>query len=176
MADWVIDPDHSVATFRVRHMMIADVHGQFNRISGRLTLDPSDMASASVRASIDVSGIYTGIKKRDDHLGSPEFLDAGAYPEITFQSTGAEPNGKNRLIVRGDLSIHGITRTVSMDTRFSGPRKSPFGETSMGFTALLTINREDFGMTWNVPIETGGLMVGHEVHITINVEADRAES
>jgi polyisoprenoid-binding protein YceI len=174
MAKWKIDPDHSVAAFIVRHMMIADVRGQFNKISGTIYFDPAEAAKSSVEAVIAVGGIYTGITKRDDHLRSPEFLDVEKYPQIIFRSSKVESLNGNRLKVTGDLSIHGTTRTVVLDAEFSGIEKSPYGETTIGFSAATLINREDYGLLWNVALESGGVMVGKEVKIILDIEADLA--
>jgi polyisoprenoid-binding protein YceI len=172
MAKWKIDPDHSVAAFIVRHMMIADVRGQFNKISGTIYFDPDAAAESSVEAVIDAGGIYTGITKRDDHLRSPEFLDVEKYPQIIFRSSKVESSNGKRLKVTGDLSIHGTTKIVVLDAEFSGIEKSPYGETSIGFSASTLINREDYGLLWNVTLESGGVMVGREVKILLDIEAD----
>ena len=175
MTKWIIDPDHSVASFVVRHMMVANVRGQFNRLSGTIHFDPDDMANSSVEVAIDASGIYTGIQKRDDHLRSPDFLDVERYPQITFKSTHIETTRENRFRVAGDLSIRGISSPVTLDAEYNGPEKSPYGETSMGFLAITHIDRGDYGMTWNVLLESGGVMVGKEVLITLDAEADLTE-
>ncbi len=174
MAKWVIDPDHTVAAFVVRHMMISDVHGQFNRISGLIQLDTSDIAHSSVEAEIDVSGVYTGIPKRDEHLRSPDFFDVARYPKITFRSDKVESLGGSRLKVTGGLTIRGITKPVSLDAEYSGPVKDPFeeGGMSIGFTASANINREDYGIMWNADMD-GGVIVGRDVRIILNIEADR---
>lgn len=172
MAKWVIDPDHSVAAFVIKHMMVANVRGQFNKISGTIYFDPADLSKSSVEVSIDASGIYTGIQKRDDHLRSPDFFDTATYPHIIFKSTAVKADGVNNLKVNGDLTIHGITRQVTFDVEYSGPEKSPYGETSMGFTATAMVNREDYGLLWNVALESGGVMIGKDVRILIDIEAD----
>lgn len=174
MAKWVIDPDHSVAAFVIRHLMVANVRGQFNKLSGIVFFDPSDIVNSSVEATIDVAGIYTGIQKRDDHLRSADFFDAANYPQITFRSDKAKINGSNRFSMTGDLTIHGITKTVTLDVEYSEPEKSPYGETSIGFAATTRINREDFGLMWNQALESGGIMVGRDVQIFIDIETDLA--
>ncbi len=176
MAKWVIDPDHSVASFSVRHMMVSNVHGQFNKISGAVQFEPFDMARSSVQAEIDASGIYTGIVKRDEHLRSPDFLDAEKYPKILFKSTKVESAGGPGFRVSGDLTIHGITRPVVLNAEHFGPVKgTEEGETIIGFTASTSINREDFGIMWNVALlEKGGVVVGKELQITLDIEADPA--
>lgn len=172
MAKWNIDPDHSVAVFSIRHMMIANVHGHFNKIKGAIHFDPDDVIHSSVEVSIDASGICTGIKKRDDHLRSHDFFDVEKYPEILFKSTKVEITAGNRCKVEGDLTIHGGTKPVALKAEYFGPIKSPFGATSLGFTATIRIDREDFGITWNMAMEGGGVMVGRDVEITLDVEAD----
>jgi polyisoprenoid-binding protein YceI len=174
MSKWVIDPDHSVAAFVVSHMMVANVHGQFNKIKGVIHFDHTDIPNSSVELSIDVSGIYTGIQKRDGHLRSPDFFDVEKYPYMTFKSTKTEMTEKNRIKVFGDLTIHSITRQIAIDVAYSGPEQSPYGETSMGFTATAKINREDYGITWNVELKNGGFMVGKEIQIVLDIEADLA--
>ena len=176
MSKWVIDPDHSVAAFIVRHMMVANVRGQFNKISGTIVFDPDTISLASVEVSINVSGIYTGITKRDDHLRSPDFFDAAKYPAITFRSASVEPKGGASFRVIGELTIKDITRTESFDVEYSSAVKSPFGgEVSRGFAASLSVNRQDFGVSWNVPIEEGGFVVGNDIRIMLDVEADLQE-
>jgi polyisoprenoid-binding protein YceI len=174
MAKWIIDPDHSVAAFVIRHMMVTNVRGQFNKLSGAVYFDPSDIENSSVNASINVAGIYAGIQKRDDHLRSADFLDAGSYPQITFRSDKAKITVSKHFSVTGDLTIHGVTKTATLDVEYSEPEKSPYGETSIGFAATARISREDFGLTWNEALESGGVMVGKEVEIFIDIEADLA--
>lgn len=172
MSKWKIDADHSVAAFIVRHLMVSYVHGQLNKISGTVNFDPSDIAKTSVDLGINVDSIYTGIQKRDDHLRSEEFFDVKRYPKIIFKSATAERTGFNACKISGDLTVHGVTCPVTMGVEFFGPAKSPFGDTSMGFTGKLTVNREDFGMTWNVPVEGGGVIAGKDVQIFISLETD----
>ncbi|MBI5741249.1 MAG: YceI family protein [Nitrospirae bacterium] len=175
MPKWNIDVDHSVAAFSVKHMMITDVHGQFNRLSGAIVFNPADIAGTTIQLEMDASGIYTGIKKRDDHLRSPEFFDAEKYPVISFKSTRCEISAFNSCKVSGDLTIHGITKSLTAVVEFLGPVKSPFDETSMGFTAKAVINQGDFGLLWNMPLENGGLLIGGDVHIFLDIEADLVE-
>lgn len=178
MAKWTIDADHSVAAFSVRHLMITNVHGQFNRISGTVDFDPADQAGLALEAVIDVAGIYTGISKRDEHLRSPDFFDAQRLPTITFHSTGFDAAGTNKGRLAGELTIHGITRPVTFDVTFFGPVIGPeeLGrETTVGLSARTSLNREDFGMTWNVPFGDGGVVVGREIEIDLEIEADLTE-
>ena len=174
MAKWIIDPDHSVAAFSVRHLTVAVVHGQFNSISGTVSFDPQNPASLSLEAAIDVAGLYTGISKRDEHLRSPDFFDLARFPAITFRSTGfAGGTGK----LTGQVTLHGSTRQVILETTISGPVRSPEeigGETTIGISARTVLNREDFGMTWNLPLAGGGVAVGKEIEISLEIEADLA--
>ncbi|MBI4844817.1 MAG: YceI family protein [Nitrospirae bacterium] len=174
MATWRVDPDHSVTAFSVRHMMIAYVHGQFNKLSGSIEYDSNNPASLSMDLAIEASGIFTGIAKRDEHLKSSDFLDVEKVPSITFKSVSSEKIGFSIFRISGDLSIHGVTRTVSLEAALQGPVESPFGETSIGITGSAGVDREDFGMTWNQPME-GGIFVGKDVMITVNIEADLSD-
>ena len=178
MAKWTIDTAHSVAAFSIRHMTVANVRGQFNNITGTIEFDQKNPGTSSVAAEIEVASITTGIRKRDDHLLSPDFFDASKYPRITFKSTAIESMGGSRARISGDLTIHGITRPVTMDAEYFGPVKSPEalgGETTIGFSASLTVNRLDFDVKWNVPLEGGALMVGNDVMIQLDIEADLVE-
>ncbi|MCC6347000.1 MAG: YceI family protein [Nitrospirales bacterium] len=175
MGKWNIDSDHSVAAFAVRHMMIAMVRGQFNKLSGSIYFDPDDAARSSVEVEIEAASITTGILKRDDHLRSPDFFDVEKYPAIVFRSTAVEATGGNRASVTGELTLHGTTRTITFDAEYFGPVKAPYGdEISRGFSASTRLNREDFGILWNETLEAGGVMVGNEVQIFLDIEADLA--
>jgi len=177
MPKWNIDADHSVAAFQVRHLMITHVRGQFNKLSGSALFDPADRSSFSLEVSIDATGLYTGIRKRDDHLSSPDFFDVAANPVITFKSTGFKPAGDGGILA-GDLTIHGVTQPVTLEVAFSGPVVSPAdlgGDITLGITATAVINREDFGMVWNVPMDDGGVMVGLDIGIKLDIEADLEE-
>jgi polyisoprenoid-binding protein YceI len=178
MAKWNIDPDHSVAAFSVRHMMVATVRGQFNKLGGTVNLDLADPAGFTLDLTIAVAGIYTGITLRDEHLRSPDFFDVAQHPDITFRSSGFKAEGKTGGVLRGELMIHGITRPLEFKVSFLGPKKSPEGfggETTLGIAAKSSINREDFAMIWNVPLADGGLMVGKDINIYLDIEADLRE-
>ncbi len=174
MKKCVIDPDHSVACFAIKHMMIANVRGMFHKVGGMIRYDPENPERSSVEAEIDVASLSTGVKKRDQHLLSDEILDAKKYPRITFKSARIQMDSKNRGKITGDLTIHGVTRPVTLDVEFHGPVKSPFGgEITLGFIASARIDREDFGVNWGSdPLEGGGLMASKDVEITLDVEAD----
>ncbi len=177
MAIWHIDPDHSVAAFNVMHMMIVHVRGQYNRLSGSVHFDPADRSSLALAVTIDAASLYTGIAQRDQHLCSPDFFDVPTYPVISFQSTGfkaARDGGR----LAGDLTIHGVTKPIALDIKLSGPVLSPEamgGETTIGITASASINREDFNMAWNVPLDDAGVVVGREIWIDLDIEADLEE-
>jgi len=173
VAQWIVDPDHSVAAFSVRHMTIANVRGQFNKIAGSIYFDPLNIDNSAVELTIDVSCIYTGIQKRDDHLRSPDFFDIDRYPTISFTSTRINSVDSNNAKVSGNLTIHGITRQIIVPVEFSVPVKDPFGDgLSIGFTISATINREDYGIMWNQPMADNDFMVGRDVHFFLDIEAD----
>jgi polyisoprenoid-binding protein YceI len=168
---WNIDPVHSAAEFRVRHMMISNVRGRFTGVSGKLTYDPTDVAKSRVEASIDVATIDTRDPQRDTHLKSPDFFDAEKFPTLTFSSSRVTRRANGSVLVAGPLSIHGVTREVEFAVEGpTPPVKDPWGNTRVGVTASTTIDRREFGLTFNAPLETGGVMVGEEVHITLELE------
>jgi polyisoprenoid-binding protein YceI len=174
MAKWKIDPDHSVAAFNVMHMMTTHVRGQFNKLCGSAYFDPTDRSTFSLEVTIDVTGLYTGIVQRDEHLSSPDFFDMANHPAISFKSTGFQAStGGGKLA--GDLTIHGVTQPIILEVKFSGPVIGPEdfgGETTLGITGTTSINREDFGMVWNVPMADGGVVVGKDIWIDLDIEAD----
>jgi polyisoprenoid-binding protein YceI len=152
--------------------MIANVRGHFSKIAGMIHFDISDITHSSVEVTLDATSICTGIKKRDDHLRSPDFLDVEKYPEIIFNSSKVEVTSISRCKVYGNLTIHGATHPVTLEVEYFGPVKSPFGATSIGFAAKAVVNREDYGLLWNVPMEAGGVLVGKYAEITLEAEAD----
>ena len=173
MKKWSIDSSHSVARFSVRHFMIANVEGLFSNMTGVIQFDPPDLTSLSVEAEMDVKTLATGYPERDEHLLSPDYFDAEKYPKIFFKSTRVEATGGNRAKVTGDLTIRGVRRSVTLDSEFFGPVKSPFsGITCIGFSATGKVNREDYGLTWNAAMERGGVVTAWDVHIHMEVEAD----
>ncbi len=173
MAKWIIDPDHACATFAVRHFMIANVVGLFGRMTGVITFDPPDISHLVAEAEIDVSSMSTGNKARDEHLLSADFLDAAKFPKIAFKTKKAESLGGNRGKVTADLTIRGVTRSVSFEVEWLGPVKSPFsGKSCIGFRGATKVNREDYGIEFSYTMEGGGLVVGKDVDITFDVQAD----
>jgi polyisoprenoid-binding protein YceI len=172
MAQWKIDPAHSAAEFAVRHMMVSTVRGGFRNITGTIDYDPEHVEKAVVEATIEVGQMTsTGVPDRDKHLKSPDFLNAAEYPTITFKSKKVEKTGADSARITGDLTIRGTTREVVFDAEHIGQVTSPYGQTVTGFEGSLTINREDFGLTWNMVVEGGGVLVGKEVKISLAVEA-----
>jgi polyisoprenoid-binding protein YceI len=167
---WKIDPSHTRAGFSVRHMMIANVHGQFENVTGTVDFNEADPARSSVDVQIEVASLTTRDEKRDAHLRSADFFDAEKYPYITFKSRRVEKLGDDHGRVIGDLTIRGVTHEVALDVEYSGQAKSPWGTTSAGFTARTKVNRKDWGLNWNVALETGGVLVGDTVNIEIEAE------
>ncbi|MDH5201806.1 MAG: YceI family protein, partial [Nitrospirota bacterium] len=143
MGKWIIDPDHTVAAFVIRHMMVAHVRGQFNKITGVIQMDNNNKEIVSIEATVEAASIWTGIQKRDNHLRSPDFFNVEKYPLITFKSTEITGNIDKGFRITGDLTIHGITRSVTAEATFAGPVKSPLGgEITIGLSSVLDINRE----------------------------------
>lgn len=168
---WDIDTAHSAAQFSVRHLAVSNVRGEFGKITGSVQLDDKDITKSTVEATIDVTSINTREEKRDQHLKGADFFDVAKFPTITFKSKKVAKDGTDRLKVTGDLTIHGVTKEVMLQV--DGPAKAikdPWGNTKTGVTATTKINRKDFGLTWNKALETGGLVVGDEVAITLDVE------
>ena len=172
---WNIDPVHTMAEFKVRHMMITNVKGHFTGVTGVLTLNEQDITKSHVEASIDAASINTREADRDTHLKSADFLDVEKFPKLTFTSTRVARTGEGELRVEGDLMIHGVTRKVEFAVEGpTPPGKDPWGNTRIGWTATTKINRKDFGLTWNTALETGGILVGEEVNITLDVQFIKA--
>jgi len=172
---WSIDPTHSVAEFKVKHMMISNVRGQFAKVSGTLNLNESDLASSSVAASIEAASIETRDAQRDAHLRSADFLDVEKFPTLSFKSGRISLVRDGELSVEGDLTIHGVNRKVVFTAEGpTPPAKDPWGNTRVAVSATTKINRKDFGLTWNAALETGGILVGDEVTITLDVEFVKA--
>jgi len=172
---WNIDPVHSTAEFKVRHMMITNVKGQFSITSGALNLDENDTANSYVEAVLDAASVNTREAQRDAHLKSADFFDVEKFPALTFKSTNVRRTGEGEFAVAGDLTIHGVTRNVTFNVEGpSAPGKDPWGNTRIGLSAATKINRKDFGLTWNAALETGGILVGDDVTITLDVQFVKA--
>lgn len=172
---WKIDPAHSAAEFKVKHMMISNVKGSITGITGELTEHATDASLSSIEATLDVATLNTNDAQRDAHLKSADFLEVDKYPTITFKSTKVEKKGEGEYAVTGDLTIHGVTKPVTLAVEGpSAPQKDPWGNTRIGLAATTKINRKDFGLVWNATLETGGILVGEEVHIAIELELIKA--
>jgi polyisoprenoid-binding protein YceI len=168
---WNIDPDHTNIGFKVRHLMISNVKGSFNKHSGVVDINDKDITKSKVQVSIDTASINTNVQKRDDHLRSTDFFDVTKFPTMTFVSKKVAKAGEDRLKVTGDLTLHGITKEVVLDVE--GPTKEsrdPYGYIRSGAVASTKINRKDFGLVWNKALETGGVVVGEEVTINLEIE------
>ncbi len=167
---WHVDPVHSTAQFKVKHLMISNVKGEFTSIKGALQ-HSSDVSKSALEVSIDANSINTREPQRDAHLKSADFLEVEKFPNITFKSTKVSKKEGGDFAVEGDLTIHGVTRKVTLDAEApSAPQKDPWGGTRIGVEATTKINRKDFGLVWNATLETGGFMVGDDVTITLDVE------
>lgn len=172
---WNIDPAHSVAEFKVKHMMISNVRGQFSKITGALTLDQSDPTRSHVDVSIDAASIDTREAQRDAHLKSADFFDVEKHPTLSFRSSRVTVARSGVLEVEGDLTIHGETRKVTFSVEGpTPPAKDPWGNTRVAVSATTKINRKDFGLTWNAALETGGILVGEDVTITLDIQFVKA--
>jgi polyisoprenoid-binding protein YceI len=168
---WSIDPSHTSIEFSVKHMMITTVKGRFTGITGSIVEHPQGHSFSAVEAVIDAATVDTRDERRDAHLRSQDFFHVEEHPTLTFKSTRVEQLSDNHLRVTGDLTIRGTTRQVVLDTVINGRGNTPFGTQVWGFTAETSINRKDFGLTWNVGLETGGFLVGDTVKIVLDVEA-----
>ncbi len=170
-ANWQVDGAHSTVGLTVRHMVISKVRGRFGKWSAKLALDTQDLSRSSVDVEIEAASIDTGVADRDAHLRSPDFLDAEKYPTLRYRSRRVEPGAGNALRVVGDLTIRGVTREVVLAVEYGGQGKDPWGNQRVGFTATASLNRKDFGLTWNQALETGGVLVADKVDVEIELQA-----
>ena len=168
---WEIDSSHSSLQFSVRHLVIAKVRGSFERWSGTIQVPDGDFSKATVAVTIDASSIATGVADRDGHLKSPDFFDAAQHPELRFVGKHVQARSGNEIDVVGDLTIKGVTREVVLRVEQHGQAKDPWGNVRAAFTAKTSIDRKDFGLTWNSALETGGFLVGKTVKVDLEVEA-----
>ena len=166
---WVIDPTHTNLGFSARHAMVAKVRGTFAEFAGSFTIDGDNLAASSAEVTIQVASIDTKTADRDAHLKSPDFLDAETFPTITFVSTAVAAKGDD-VVITGDLTIHGVTKSVD---EFIGISQDPWGQTKIGFEGSTKISRKEFGLTWNAALETGGVLVGDEIKLNLDVEATK---
>jgi polyisoprenoid-binding protein YceI len=170
---WAIDGAHSSIGFTVRHMVVSKVRGRFTRWSGTIAMDERDPTKARVEIAIEPASVDTGVEQRDTHLRSPDFFDVERYPGMTFRSTRIERAGEGRYRLTGALTLHGVTRPVSLEVEFAGSAKDPWGGIRAGFSARGSLDRRDFGLTYNQLLETGGVLVGEKVDLDVEVEAVR---
>lgn len=173
---WVIDPAHTTIGFSARHAMVAKTRGKFNEFEGALTLDGADPANSKAELTIQVTSIDTQNADRDAHLKSPEFLDADNFKTLTFTSTSVAVKSDSEFVVTGDLTLHGVTKSVPVTFELLGVSKDPWGGTRIGFEGSAEISRKEFNLVWNVALETGGVLVGDTVKLTLDVEAVKQEA
>ncbi len=170
---YAIDPDHSQVIFKVKHMGISTVTGRFDLMEGSYTFDDKDISNSSVETTIQTASVNTNKQKRDDHLKSPDFLNVDKYPTITFKSKEIRKDDGDDFTIVGDLTINGVTKQVELDAEYGGKAVDPMGNERTAFTAETKIDRKDFGLTWNKTLDTGGLVVGDDVKIELEVEGIR---
>lgn len=168
---FTIDQVHSSIEFSVRHLVISNVTGKFKDFSGTLMFDENDVTKSSIEVNIKTESIDTENNDRDNHLRSPDFFDAAKYPEITFKSNGVVKSKDGWYVLHGILDMHGVKQEISIPFEFLGKAVGPMGKTRIGFEGSTKLNRKDFGIAWNKVLDTGGLTVGNEVKITLNIEA-----
>ena len=167
---WNFDTTHSQISFSVRHMMISNIHGRFEKFTGTVDFDQQNPSQTKVEVQIEAASINTREEQRDAHLRSPDFFNADQYPYLTFKSKRVDVLDDAHAKLVGDLTIRDVTREVVVDVEYAGTARSPWGTTSAGFTASTRINRKDWGVEWNVALETGGILVGDTVNVTIELE------
>ena len=172
---WKIDPAHSEVNFAIRHMMISNVRGRFEKFSGNVEFNEGIPSASRVDVQIEAASINTRDVNRDAHLRSPDFLNAEQYPYLTFKSRSVEVLDENHGRIHGDLTIRNVTRPVTLEVEYSGQAKSPWGTVSAGFTAQTVLNRKDWDLTWNRALETGGMLVGDELKVDIELEIVKQE-
>jgi polyisoprenoid-binding protein YceI len=167
---WSIDPTHSEIGFKVKHMMFTNVSGKFQNFNATIETQEDEFENAKIQFSGDIDSITTGNSDRDSHLLSADFFDAEQYPKITFEATSFKKTGSSEFELIGNLSLHGVTKSIKLDTEFSGLMKDPRGNTKAGFALAGKINRKDWNLNWNSALETGGVLVGEEVRLNIELQ------
>ena len=165
-----IDPDHSTVGFSIKHLGISTVHGRFAKFKGAITVSQSDPTTARAEATIEAASIDTGVEARDKHLRSPDFFDVEKYPSLKFVSTKISPMKDNKFTMTGDLTMHGVTKPVTLDVVFEGSAQDPWGNVRGAFSATGVLNRKDFGITWNKVLDNKGLLIGDDVGINLEIE------
>jgi len=170
-SNWSVDVAHSAIEFGVKHMMISNVRGSFHNFQATVVADVTDLTTAEIEFTVDVASIDTRDAQRDGHLKSGDFFDVENFPNITFKSTQITRKGDDEYAMTGDMSMHGVTVPVTFDVTFEGEGKDPWGNEKSGFSAKTSVNRKDFGLNWNSVLETGGVLVGEQVKINVEIEA-----
>ena len=173
LSTWNIDPSHSAIAFTVRHMVVSKTRGRFTRWNGQIRFDPDDPAASSVEVTIEPGSVDTADAQRDAHLRSADFFDVEKFPLATFRSTKVEDREGDRYRITGDLTLRGVTKPVVLDVTYEGAGKDPWGGERAGFSASTSLDRKQFGLEWNKALETGGLLVGEKVDLTLEIEAVR---
>jgi polyisoprenoid-binding protein YceI len=173
--EYDIDASHSSVGFKIRHI-VSKTSGNFKKFAGKFTYDPKDDKVWKVEAEIDTATIDTNDKKRDEHLRSPDFFDVKKYPKMTFKSTKVLEHDDEKAKVEGDLTLHGVTKPVVLDIEYTGEGTDPWGNKKAGFTATTKIDRKDFGLTWNKTLDAGGVVVGDDVNIALEIEGTAAKA
>jgi len=168
---WAVDPTHSSVDFTIRHMMIAKVKGTFHSFEAQIEADPADLTSASISFSVDMASIDTRNADRDNHLRTGDFFEVEKYPKLTFEATSITKSGEGEYNVTGNVTLHGVTRPETFAVTFEGAGKDPWGNHKAGFSAEGSIKRSDYGLTYNAALETGGVLIGDDVKIHIEIEA-----
>jgi polyisoprenoid-binding protein YceI len=174
MATWNIDLAHSAIHFSARHMVVSKTRGKFAKFSGSIQFDPADLSKGTVNVEIDPTSVDTGDAQRDGHLKSGDFFEVEKFPKASFKSTKVVDKGEGKLQIVGDLTLRGVTKSVTLDASYEGSGKDPWGGERAGFTAVTSINRTDFGVNFNKALDTGGLLVGEKVELQLEVEAVKA--
>jgi len=172
---FAVDPNHSEVSFHIRHM-VSQVRGRFNEFSGAVQLDPKNLPASSVEFHIKAASIDTGVADRDKHLRSADFFDVEKYPEIAFKSESIQPAGKDAYKVTGTLTMHGVSKKVTLPVTYGGQAKDPWGNTRAGFGIETTLDRKDYGIVWNKALDAGGALLGDDVNVAINLEAVKKDA
>lgn len=169
--NWTLDPTHSEVDFSVKHMMISKVKGSFNKFDAKIVADPTDLTTADIEFTIDVASIDTRNEDRDNHLRSADFFEVESYPTLTFKATNIEKTDDDEYAVTGDVTLHGVTRQETFHITFEGQGKDPWGNEKAGFSGKGKVKRSDYNLTWNAALETGGVLVGDQITITLEIQA-----
>jgi len=172
---WTVDPTHSSVDFSVRHMMIANVKGAFHQFEAQVEADPQDLTTADITFTVDLSSVDTRNADRDNHLKSGDFFNVEQNPNMTFKSTSIEKKDEGEYAVTGDLTLNGVTKPETFKVTFEGQGKDPWGNEKAGFSAEGAVNRSDYGLTYNAALETGGVLIGDKIKVSLQIEASRAE-